>query len=273
MNHAFGLGLLLVLAAATAPAEAQRVYGVGVLNPGFNAPNVFNPLGTSLHARLAELGYREGENLVLERRWAEGKLERLVPLTQELVNGKVDVIVTIGNKIQPIVQKANPHLPMVSLSCDSFSSVSSYARPNGNFTGVTCMSTELSTKRLELAKQLVPEATRFAYLHNPRQGDVGLELTQDAAAKLGVAVRAVEAHSGQELAQALAAIAAERPDVLLVYPDNVTMVHREAIVQFAARSPTSRGLRLQGVRRRRRIDLLRIEIPRSILLRADRVIE
>ena len=171
---------------------------------------------------------------MLERRWAEGKLERLPALTGELGQARVEVLLTIGNKIQRIVQEANPRIPMVSLSCDSFSSVSNYAKPNGNFTGVTCMSTELSPKRLELAKQLVPGASRAVYLHNPTQGDVGLQLTLEAASRLGIAIKPVEARSPAGLKAALAAIAAERPDVLLVYPDGLTMTMREAITSFAA---------------------------------------
>ena len=142
-------------------------------------------------------------------------------------------MITIGNGIAKIVTEANPRVPIVSLSCDSFTSVSSYARPSGNFTGVTCMSTELSPKRLEMAKQMFPEARRFVFLHNPNQGATGLELTQKAAAQLGVAVRAVEMRTPKDLEKALAAIAADRPDVLLVYPDAVTANGRKEIADFA----------------------------------------
>lgn len=234
MKNAPALALLAVLAFSLPCVEAQRVHRVGVLNTGFAAPNVFSSLGASFDERLAKMGFREGHNLVLERRWAEGKLDRLPALAAELARLDVEVIMTIGNKIQQIVQEAHPRIPMVSLSCDSFASVSSYARPNGNFTGVTCMSTELSPKRLELAKQLVPGASRAVYLHNPGQGDIGLELTLKAAAQLGIAIKPVEARSPGELKAAFAAIAAERPDVLLVYPDGLTMTQREAITAFAA---------------------------------------
>lgn len=233
MKSTLGFILLVALAVSGPSVQAQRVHRVGVLSAGFSAPNVFSPLSSSFEERLAKMGYREGQNLVLERRWAEGKLERLPTLTAELAQLKVEVIVTIGNKIQKIVQDANPRIPMVSLSCDSFASVSNYAKPNGNFTGVTCMSTELSPKRLELAKQLVPGASRAVYLHNPGQGDVGLELTRKAASLLGIAIKPVEARSAADLKAAFGAIAAERPDVLLVYPDGLTMTQREAIAAFA----------------------------------------
>lgn len=234
MKNALALALAAVAVFSVSSAQAQRTHRVGVLSTGFSTPGVFSPLGSSFEAQLAKMGLREGHNLVLERRWAEGKLERLPALARELEQLKVEVVMTIGNKIQKIVQETIPRVPMVSLSCDSFSSVATYAKPNGNFTGVTCMSTELSPKRLELAKQLVPAAARAVYLHNPTQGDIGLELTREAASRLGIAIRPIEAKSPAALKPALAAIAAERPDVLLVYPDALTMTQRETIAAFAA---------------------------------------
>jgi len=234
MKNALALALAAVTVFSVSSAQAQRMHRVGVLNTGFAKLNVFSPLSKSFEERLGSMGYREGQNLVLERRYAEGKLERLPALAAELAQDRVEVLLTVGNKIQKIVQDAHPRIPMVSLSCDSFASVANYAKPNGNFTGVTCMSTELSPKRLELAKQLVPGASRAVYLHNPTQGDVGLALTLEAASKLGIAIRPVEARSPGQLKDAFAAIAAERPDVLLVYPDGLTMTQREAITAFAA---------------------------------------
>jgi putative ABC transport system substrate-binding protein len=232
-----GLVLALVLALVVpvaAQAQQQRVYRVGILNFGSAAPNIIaSPINERIVERLAELGFKEGRNLELERRWADASFERVGPLTAELAQAKVDVIVTIGNRIAQIVTEANPRIPMVSLSCDSFTSVSNYARPNGNFTGVTCMSTELSPKRLEVAKQIFPGAKRFVFLHNPNQGATGLELTQKAASHLGVAVRAVEMRSPADLEKALASISADRPDVLLVYPDAVTMRYRKEIAEHA----------------------------------------
>lgn len=228
--------LLVLLAVFLCPADAQqRVQRVGVLNFGFPGYSILaSPINARLVERLGELGFRRSENLVLEYRYAEGRFDRVAGLTRELVELKVDVIVTIGNRLQELVTEANPHIPMVSASCDSHSSVARYARPNGNFTGVTCMSTELSAKRLELVKQVVPGASRVVYLHNPNQGATGLELTQKAARHLGLTVSAVEARSAAEMASAFAAIAAERPHALLVYPDAVTMQQRQEIAQFAA---------------------------------------
>jgi putative tryptophan/tyrosine transport system substrate-binding protein len=228
------LVLALVICVPEATAQQQRVYRVGILNFGSAAPNIVaSPINQRVVERLGELGFREGTNLVVERRWADANFERVGPLTAELVQAKVDVIITIGNRIAQMVTEANPRVPMVSLSCDSFASVVTYAKPNGNFTGVTCMSTELSPKRLELAKQVVPSAKRVVYLHNPNQGATGFTLTERAASSLGLTVRAVEMRSSKELQKALASIAAEPPDVLLVYPDALTMIHRKEIAEFA----------------------------------------
>lgn len=228
---------LLGLALPLAPAEAQqpqRVYRVGLLNFASSLPNpVSSPINVRLVERLAELGFREGKNLVVERRWADGDFDRVQPLAAELVQARVDVIVTVGNKLVPLVSAVNPRIPMVSLSCDPFAIVAGYARPDGNFTGVTCMSTELMPKRLELVKQLAPGAKRVVYLHNPNQGATGLQLVQEAAPQLGLAIRAVEVRSADDLDKALAAIVAERPDALLVYPDALTVRLRKEIAAFA----------------------------------------
>jgi putative ABC transport system substrate-binding protein len=227
-------GLVLVLAFAAPVQAQQKVHRVGILNFGYAQPHfISTPINQRFVERLGELGFREGRNLALEWRFADGSFERVGPLTAELASGKVDVIMTVGNRIAKIVTDANPRLPMVSLSCDSFTSVSSYARPNGNFTGVTCMSTELSPKRLEVAMQFVPGAKRFVFLHNPNQGATGLELTLKAAEGLGVHVRVVEMRTPKELDKALGAIAAERADMLLIYPDAVTLGSRKEIAEFA----------------------------------------
>src|SRR5687768_10090460 len=106
----FALALFLGLVIPVAPAQAQqKVHRVGVLNFGFAAPNIIaSPINLRITERLAELGFKDGHNLVLERRWADAKLDRVGPLTAELAEAKVDVIITIGNGIAKIVTEANP---------------------------------------------------------------------------------------------------------------------------------------------------------------------
>lgn len=202
------LGLVIPLAPAEAQ-QTQRVFRVGVLNIGNPSPDPLSSPGYSqIVERLAELGFRQGQNLVLEYRWAEGNFDRVQPLAVELAEAKMDVIVAIGSKLARIITAANVRIPVVSASCDLFSVVASFARPNGNFTGVTCMSTELSPKRLELVKQILPGARQVVFLHNPNQGPIGIELTQKAASRLGLEIRTVEIRSAAEMSKAFAAIAA-----------------------------------------------------------------
>lgn len=228
---------LLGLADYSVPVEAQQmqqVFRVGVLHIGAPPPNPLSSPGLSqMVERLAELGFRRGQNLDLEYRWADGNYDRVQLLTGELVQANVNVIVAVGNRLAQLVITKNPRIPIVSVSCDPFSTVTSYARPNGNFTGVTCMTTELSPKRLELVRQIVPGARQVAFLHNPNLGPIALELTQKAALQLGLAIRSVELRSATEMRMAFAAIVAERPDVLLVHPDALTMRLRKEIVEFA----------------------------------------
>ena len=227
------LGLVIPLVPAEAQ-QTQRVFRVGVLNIGNPSPNPLSSPGYSqMVERLAELGFRQGQNLVLEYRWAEGNFDRVQPLAAEFVEAKMDVIVAIGSKLAQIISAANVRIPVVTASCDLFSVVASYARPTGNFTGVTCMSTELSPKRLELVKQVAPGAKQVVFLHNPNQGPIGLELTQKAASQLGLVIRAVELRSAAEMSKAFAAIAAERPDVLLVDADTLMIRLRKEIAEFA----------------------------------------
>lgn len=240
---------LLGSAVYSVPVEAQQtphVFRVGVLHIGTPPPNPLSSPGLSQFVkRLAELGFRTGQNLDLEYRWAEGNYDRVQLLTAELVQADVDVIVALGNKLTQLVTAKSPRVPIVSVSCDPFSTVSSYARPNGNFTGVTCMTTELSPKRLELVKQIVPGAKLVAFLHNPDLGPIALELTQKAALQLGLAIRAVEIRSATEMRMAFAAIVAKRPDVLLVHPDALTLRLRREIAEFALaqRLPSIYGYR------------------------------
>src|SRR6202795_5014168 len=107
-------------------------------------------------------------------------------LAAELVQVPVDVLFTMGTRSSRIVAKTVKTTPLVVYSCDPFEHVAWLARPDGNHTGVTCMTTELSPKRLELLKEAVPNAVRVVYLSDPDDAPPGLKLTQDAAPRLGI---------------------------------------------------------------------------------------
>ena len=172
------------------PGKVYRVGVVLVLPPDLLPPNAprpsfpGGPLGRALLDRLADHGYIEGKNLVIEARF--GGYERLAELAAELVRLHVDVIFTGGTRASRIVSDAVKETPLVIHSCDPFEHVARLARPQGNLTGVTCMTTELSPKRLELLKEAVPNAVRVVFLSDPDDAPPGLKLTQDAAPRLGI---------------------------------------------------------------------------------------
>jgi putative ABC transport system substrate-binding protein len=142
-------------------------------------------------------------------------------LAADLVKLPVDVLFTMGTRATRIVAGTVKTTPLVVYSCDPFAHVTNLARPGGNLTGVTCMTTELMPKRLELLKQALPNASRVMFLQDPEAATNALELIQEAAPRLGIKVEAAQVEAAEELLSELTVIAKERPDALLVYPDVV----------------------------------------------------
>lgn len=210
------LGAVLCLPSAAIGVEKapaiSRVGWLEVCGPGPRRPHF-----DLFRARLAELGYVEGKNLVIEQRFAYCRYERMPGLAAELVQGPVDVLFTIGTRATRIVAGA----PIVAYSCDPFEHVVQLARPGGNLTGVTCMTTELMPKRLEILKELVPAASRVTLIQDPEAATNAFDLTKEAATRLGMQVDAVAVSAGEDLLPELATIEKDRPDALLVYPDMV----------------------------------------------------
>jgi putative ABC transport system substrate-binding protein len=214
------LGVSL-LATATL-LEAQRAAGISrvgwleVCGPGPRRPHF-----DIFRARLAEKGYVEGKNLIIEQRFADCRYDRIPGLAADLMQVPVDVLFTMGTRAARIVAGNVKTTPLVVYSCDPFLHVTHLARPGGNLTGVTCMTTELMPKRLELLKELVPKASRVMFLHDPEAAPNAFNLTLEAAPRLGIRMQAVQVTAAEELLPELAMIAKERPDALLVYPDVV----------------------------------------------------
>jgi putative ABC transport system substrate-binding protein len=133
----------------------------------------------------------------------------------------VDVLFTMGTRAARIVAGTVKTTPLVVYSCDPFEHVTRLARPGGNLTGVTCMTTELSPKRLELLKEAVPKVSRVMFLHDPEAAPNAWKLSQEAAPRLGIRLQAAPVGAAEELLPELAVIAKEHPDALSVYPDVV----------------------------------------------------
>ena len=226
--------LLAALVCAVPASGATRRLGLLSLEaPGASAER------DALMESLREQGFIVGRNLVVESRFADGRRERLPEFAAELVRLNVDVIVAERGQATRAAQGATTTVPVVMVaSSDPVGTgiVPGLARPGGNVTGVTLASPEVSGKRLELLKELVPRATRVAVVLN--DGDPGkvreLGLLQQAARRLDLALEAVPLQDAASLAVTLAAIERGRPDALVVLADPVTTGLRRALADFAA---------------------------------------
>jgi putative ABC transport system substrate-binding protein len=215
--------------------QPRKVWRLGVLQPG--APP--EPLLEAVRDGLRDLGYMEGRDVVLEIRWAEGKLDRLTALAAELVGLKVDVIYAFTTSPALAARRATTAVPIVfSAVGDPVGTglVASLARPGGNATGLSLLATELSGKRLEMLREIVPNVSRVAMLWNDTNPSMVLRAneTQDAAAKLGVTVQSIGVHDLIDFEGAFKAISDGGAAALLVLVDPFTSAHRKRIVDFAA---------------------------------------
>ncbi len=239
---------LLVALAVPAPAQraAARVPSVGVL---WGGPITFaKPYLTAGLESLRELGWVEGQNITMEYRFAppeaKTEAERRAALTsnaEDLARLKVDVIVAAADPAVEAARRATSTIPIVMLAVGeavALGFVSSLARPGGNITGVGALSVELSGKRLELLKQIMPRATRMAVLWNPANpaGILGFREIEGAARQLGVTVQSLPVRSAPEIQPAFAAMVQARAEGLTVVTDPLTWVTRAQIVELAGKN-------------------------------------
>ena len=234
-----------MLFALSFPAEAQqpkKVYRIGYLSGSDAATDA--PRSDGIQLALRELGYVEGQNTAIEYRYAEGKQERVFELAAELVRLKVDVIVTAGGtytvQMAKFAAKATP-IVMVGQGIDAVEAdlVETLARPGGNVTGITNLTTNLGGKRLELLKEAVPKLARVAVLYhlvNPSSVLEVKEVLPAAARALGLTVRSWGVRNADGFEQVFAALNKERPDGLYVPVDALVTANRKRIVGFALKS-------------------------------------
>src|SRR5436190_15821102 len=196
----------LLGAAAGWPVVAQelgKVYRIGILEPISAAQNAANL--NALRAGLRNLGYVEGQNLVIEYRSTDGHTERFQDLASELVSLKLDLIVARGTPATMAVKNATTTIPVVMATMGAPGAiVASFARPDGNITGVTTFSTELTAKRIEILKELVPNLSRIALLHNMSNPAVPPEWeeTKAAARSLDLPAELLDVRSQGDLGRA-----------------------------------------------------------------------
>jgi putative ABC transport system substrate-binding protein len=231
-------GLTLGLATPFA-AEAQtagKVWRIGYL--GTSSPALEPNLVNAFRQGLREFGHIEGQDIVIEYRWAEGKYDRFPELAAELVQLKVDVILTAGTPGALAAKQATRTIPIVmAVVADAlaYQLVASLAQPGGNVTGLSTLARDLQGKQLEFLKEIVPRLSRIAVLVNPSNpfNDVlGREQVQQA---LRLKLELFEVKAVEEFEAVFAAIARQRPDALFMIADRFLLAHRARIVAFAAR--------------------------------------
>ena len=234
-----GLGAMILSApvvAAQSPVQAARI---GVLDPG--TASLRTVRYGAFRQGLKELGYVEGRDIVIEYRYAEGKLERLPALAAELVRLNVDVILTSGDAGVRAAKQASQTIPIVvALTGDLVGPgyVASLARPGGNITGLTDLLSELSAKRLELLKTAFPKVSRVAILWNPTNAAnvIGFKESEVAARTLRIQLLPLDARRADDFETAFLAALRARADALIVFADSLLLTHRARIVDFAAKN-------------------------------------
>jgi putative ABC transport system substrate-binding protein len=234
-----GLSIGGMLAAHVPNAHAQAtVPRIGLLAVGSPNPSVPRPVQALLQA-LRDLGYVEGRTIQIEYRWAEGRPDRLPALAADLVRADVELIVASGDAAIRAARQASRTLPIVmATSGDAVGAgfVESLARPGGNVTGMTAITPELSAKRLQIIKELLPRISRVAVLWNPADPVQALDWneTQSAARSLGLSLQSVECRSPSDVDGALAAFARTPPDALVVFNAAEVVERRTALLETVA---------------------------------------
>jgi putative ABC transport system substrate-binding protein len=242
----------LLMAALAAPlaalAQAGRVPRVGYL---FSFPRAEGEhLWQACRAGLRELGYVEGKNIVLEPRWADGDYKRLPGLVKELLDLKVDVLVTAATPPSRAAMAATRTTPIVFVAVGepiAVGLVKSMAHPGGNITGLSLLTSELSGRRLKLLVDCAGKVQTVAAIRNPanRVHDTFLAESRAAAAALGLQLASLDAGTPEEIDRAFDAARAMKADAAIVFDDPVLWSHRKRFVALAekAKLPVMYGYR------------------------------
>ena len=244
--------LATVFLATVPPADAQQPKKVARI--GFLAAATrigVSHITEAFLQGLRELGYVEGQNIIIEYRWADGNFERLPDLAAELVRLKVDVIVAVVTQASLAAKNATGTIPIVMVAVGNpvdSGLIASLARPGTNITGTSTMSDEVVGKQLELLKETFPKISRIAAMWNPANPvfqKLQLREVEATARALNVTLQKVEARNPDEIERAFAAIAKERTRALHVFPDPVFTTHRGRIAELAIkhRLPAGSGTR------------------------------
>jgi ABC-type uncharacterized transport system substrate-binding protein len=233
--------VLLALGVIAEAQQPKKVARIAYLAPGDAASE--STRVEAIRLALRELGYIEGQNIAIEYRYAERKIDRAPELAAELVRLKVDIIVVAGGRSVRAAKNATKTIPivMVGAGIDPVEAglVESLARPGGNVTGITNLGTELGGKRLELLKEAVPKAARVAVLYDPALPGSWRELKEVlpvAAPALGLTIHPREVRAADGFERVFAALSKERLDGLYVRGGPLISANQKRIIGFALKS-------------------------------------
>ena len=210
--------------------QAGSMLRIGLLWPGASAPAP--PRMDAFRQGLRESGLVEGRDVVIELRYAQGGLQQLPELAAELVRLKVDVFQASGDLAPRVAQQATATIPIVAFSDDILGAglIASLSRPGGNTTGLTILSPELSAKRLEVLRELVPGISRVAALWDPTTGTSQVTLTETAAQSLNIKLQILEVRRRDDLAGVFETARKEQAEALNVFSSPfLASLYREII--------------------------------------------
>lgn len=234
----FLCALLFALCVSTEAQQPKRVFRIGLLTwAAAPPPSSLTPFEQGLR----QLGYVEGQNVVIESRYANGQLDRLPELAVDLARFPLDVIVTQSYPAAQAAKRATSTTPIVVMGAGdpvATGLVASFARPGGNVTGVSAFEKELSGKRLELLKEAFPKLARVAVLWNA--ADLGMTFKyreiELAAQALRLAVQASSVHEPKNFEGVFSEMLRKQPDALFVITDPLTQLNRNQLVALATKS-------------------------------------
>ena len=241
-NPKFLVFVCATLFALCLPADAQqqKVPRIGYLAP--NLSNAVLPTHEAFRQGLRELGYVDGKNIIIEYRWAEGKVDRLPSLAADLVRLKVDAIFASG-AVQPALaaKNATTTIPIIFVGVGDpveLGLVASLARPGGNITGLSSVGLDLSGKRLELVKEAVSKASRVAVLWNPANPDSVMEMKEmkAVASSMGLKLESLEIQKSSDLEPAFSAMKKEGAEAIVIINSPNFVNLRKQVVDLAAKS-------------------------------------
>ena len=221
-------------------ARAQQAGNPSIGYLSAAVPELTAHLTTAFHKGLGEVGYVEGNNVIVHYRWARNDYARLPELAADLVARRVNVIAAIGATAAAMAAKSTTTTVPIVFTTGSdpvqIGLVAGLNRPGGNVTGVGAMQTEIQTKRLGLLHELLPHVARFAVLVNPKNQmtESLISSARDGASALGLSIDILSATAPEEIGAAFAAMAQKQIGALLVSPDTLFDNYRPQLIQWAA---------------------------------------